>query len=94
MLPVISYKGRKILFGADLIPSVGHIKLPYIMAYDMQPLLSMEEKKEVLEWVVENNAVVILQHDPVNECCTLKKTERGIVLAETATLSQVLELIG
>ena len=78
MVPQISYKSKKVVFMADLLPSAGHIPIPYIMAYDMQPLLSLQEKKLFLKEAVENDYILFFEHDPVHECCTLQHTERGI----------------
>ncbi|MEO1054045.1 MAG: MBL fold metallo-hydrolase [Bacteroidota bacterium] len=89
MLPKISYKGRTIVFTADLIPSVGHIGLPYVMAYDVRPLLTMEEKTQLLEEAADNNYILFFEHDPVNECCTVKRTDRGVRVDETFKLSEI-----
>lgn len=78
MLPQIKYKGRTIVFMADLLPSQGHIPLPYVMAYDMFPLTTLNEKKAFLEEAVENDYVLFFEHDPQYECCTLERTERGV----------------
>lgn len=87
MLPVISYKGETIVFCADLIPSTGHLGLPYVMAYDTRPLLSMSEKEELLSEAVDNNWTLFFEHDPVNECGKLIKTDRGVKLDHTFSLS-------
>ncbi|WP_431291995.1 MBL fold metallo-hydrolase [Pedobacter sp. P26] len=89
MLPKISYKGRTIVYMADLLPSVGHLPLPYVMAYDMFPLKTLTEKQTFLEEAVNNNYILYLEHDPINECCTLQRTEKGIRVAETFKLSDV-----
>ncbi|MDB4918374.1 MBL fold metallo-hydrolase [Mucilaginibacter sp.] len=89
MLPLINYKGKQILYMADLLPSTGHIPLPYVMAYDMFPLQTLTEKKVFLNEAVENNYVLFLEHDPINECCTLQQTEKGIRLNETFKLSDL-----
>lgn len=89
MLPKISYKGKTIVYMADLLPSVGHLPLPYVMAYDMFPLKTLTEKQAFLEEAVENNYILFLEHDPVNECCTLQRTEKGIRVAETFNLSDI-----
>ena len=89
MLPKISYKGKTIVYTADLLPSVGHLPLPYVMAYDMFPLKTLTEKQAFLEEAVENNYILFLEHDPVNECCTLQRTEKGIRVAETFSLSEI-----
>jgi glyoxylase-like metal-dependent hydrolase (beta-lactamase superfamily II) len=78
MMPQISYKGKQIVFMADLLPSIGHIPIPYIMAYDTRPLESMKEKKDFLQEAVTNDYVLFFEHDPINECCTLQITEKGI----------------
>jgi glyoxylase-like metal-dependent hydrolase (beta-lactamase superfamily II) len=78
MLPQLIYKGRTIVFMADLLPSAGHLPIPYVMAYDMFPLISLREKKAFLEEAVEGNYILFFEHDPVHECCTLQKTEKGI----------------
>ena len=89
MLPQISYKGRTILYMADVLPSIGHIPLPYVMAYDMFPLKTLREKKKFLEEAVLNDYILFFEHDPVNECCTLHETEKGIRAKDTFKLSDV-----
>jgi len=89
MLPLISYKGQQILYMADLLPSAGHIPLPYIMAYDMFPMKTLDEKKIILNEAVEKNYILYLEHDPVNECCTVQMTEKGIRLKNTFKLSEL-----
>jgi glyoxylase-like metal-dependent hydrolase (beta-lactamase superfamily II) len=89
MLPLIEYKRRKILYMADLLPSTGHIPLPYVMAYDMFPLKTLAEKKFILTEAVENNYVLFFEHDPINECCILQQTEKGIRLKETFKLYEL-----
>jgi glyoxylase-like metal-dependent hydrolase (beta-lactamase superfamily II) len=78
MLPQINYKGRTVVFMADLLPSAGHIPMPYIMGYDMFPLTTLNEKKSFLKEAVENDYILFFEHDPVHECCNLQQTERGI----------------
>jgi glyoxylase-like metal-dependent hydrolase (beta-lactamase superfamily II) len=89
MLPLVSYKGRKIFYAADLIPSVGHLPIPYVMAYDMFPLTTLNEKKIFLKEALENDYILYFEHDPVNECCTLQQTEKGIRVKETFRLSDL-----
>lgn len=89
MLPQISYKGRQIVFMADLLPSVGHLPIPYIMAYDTRPLNSVEEKKDFLQEAERNNYLLFFEHDAVNECCTLKQTEKGIRMKESFRLADL-----
>lgn len=83
MLPKIKYKGKTIVFMADLLPSIGHIPLPYIMGYDTRPLITMKEKQLFLEEAVQNNYILFLEHDSINECCTVKNTDKGVRLDET-----------
>ena len=78
MLPQIRYKEKTIVFMADLLPSAGHIPIPYVMAYDMFPLTTLQEKKSFLNEALENDFILFFEHDPVNECCTLQQTEKGI----------------
>ncbi|MBE8715128.1 MBL fold metallo-hydrolase [Sphingobacterium hungaricum] len=89
MLPQIEYKGKTILYAADLLPSVGHIPLPYVMSYDVRPLVTMEERKSYWTEFVEKEYVIFFEHDPVNECCTLQQTEKGIRLKETFRFSDI-----
>ena len=78
MLPQIKYNGRTVVFMADLLPSAGHLLIPYVMAYDMFPLTSLREKKSFLEEALAGDYVLFFEHDPVYECCSLQKTEKGI----------------
>lgn len=89
MLPQISYKDKTILYMADMLPSVGHIPLPYVMAYDMFPMKTLDEKKKFLEEAVKNEYILYLEHDPVNECCTLQETEKGIRVQDTFRLEDI-----
>lgn len=78
MLPQINYKGKTVVYMADLLPSAAHIPLPYVMAYDMFPLTTLQEKKSFLQEAVQNNYTLLFEHDVTNECCTLLQTEKGI----------------
>ena len=78
MLPQINYNGKTIVYMADLLPSQGHIPIPYVMAYDMFPLTTINEKRSFLKEAVENDYILFFEHDPVHECCSLQQTERGI----------------
>jgi len=90
MIPHIKYKNQTIVFAADLLPSTGHIPLPYVMGYDTRPLLTLDEKAAFLQQAVKEQYVIFFQHDSVNECCTLKETEKGIRLDRTFPLSEIL----
>lgn len=89
MLPQLNYKGHTIIYAADLLPSTGHIPLPYVMSYDMFPLQTLKEKKEFLTEAAENQYILYLEHDVVNECCTVEQTEKGIRLKDTFKLSDL-----
>jgi glyoxylase-like metal-dependent hydrolase (beta-lactamase superfamily II) len=78
ILPKINYKGKTIVYMADLLPSHGHIPIPYIMAYDMFPLTTLKEKKLFLQEAVDNDYILFFEHDAQHECCTLQQTEKGI----------------
>ena len=88
MLPVINYKGRTIVYMADLLPAVAHIPLPYVMGYDMFPLTTLNEKKAFLTEALNKDYILFFEHDPVNECCTLQQTEKGIRQKDIFKLSE------
>jgi glyoxylase-like metal-dependent hydrolase (beta-lactamase superfamily II) len=89
MLPQITYKGKNIVFVADLLPSVAHIPLPYVMAYDMRPLQTLQEKKIFLVEAQEQDHILFFEHDPTLECCNLQLTEKGIRSRDTFDLSAI-----
>jgi glyoxylase-like metal-dependent hydrolase (beta-lactamase superfamily II) len=80
MIPKIDYKNQELVFAADLIPTVGHIPIPYLMGYDVRPLITIKEKKLFLEAAVKNNWLLFMEHDPHNEIISLKNTEKGVRL--------------
>lgn len=87
MLPILSYKGRRLVFMADLLPSTGHIPLPYVMGYDTRPLITIDEKKSFLDEAAANEYVLFLEHDFESECCTVMQTEKGVRLKEKGSLN-------
>jgi glyoxylase-like metal-dependent hydrolase (beta-lactamase superfamily II) len=89
MLPHIHYKGRTVVFMADLIPSAGHIPVAYIMAYDTRPLLTLSEKEKFLKEAAENDYILFFEHDPKIECCTLQQTDRGARIKDTFLLNEI-----
>jgi glyoxylase-like metal-dependent hydrolase (beta-lactamase superfamily II) len=89
MLPQITYGDKTIVYMADLLPSAAHIPLPYVMAYDMFPLTTLDEKKKFLTEAVDNNFILFFEHDPQYECCTLHHTERGIRPEQYFTLQEL-----
>jgi glyoxylase-like metal-dependent hydrolase (beta-lactamase superfamily II) len=89
MLPTIKYKGRTIVYMADLLPSTAHLPLPYVMGYDMFPLKTLNEKKIFLQETLDNDYILFLEHDPKVECCTLQMTEKGIRVKDTFKLEEL-----
>lgn len=89
MLPKLQYKGRTLVFMADLLPSVGHFPLPYVMGYDTRPLLTLQEKQAFLEEAVRENYLLFFEHDASNECCTVKMTEKGVRVDQTFRLDEL-----
>ena len=89
MLPQLTYKGKTIVYMADLLASAGHIPLPYVMAYDMFPMTTLNEKKSFLLEAVQNNYVLFFEHDPTIECCTLQMTEKGVRMKESFLLEEL-----
>ncbi len=87
--PIIECNGKKIMYCADLFPSMAHLPLPYVMAYDTRPLLTLEEKKTVLEEAIANDYYLFFEHDRDKECCSLKQTDRGVRHNEVFKLNEV-----
>jgi len=90
MIPKISYKGKTIVYMADLLPSMAHIPLPYVMAYDMFPLTTLNEKRSFLTEAQQNDHVLFFEHDRETECCNLQMTERGIRQKDIFKLEDIL----
>lgn len=90
MIPHISYKGQTIVFMADLLPTVGHIPVPYVMGYDTRPLLTLNEKAAFLKRAAQEKFVLFFEHDAHNVCCTVKETEKGVRLERVFPLEEVL----
>lgn len=89
ILPVIQYKNHKIIYMADLIPSAGHIPVPYVMAYDVRPLETLKEKEKILNFLLKENGFLFFEHDPRIELCNLQSTERGIRMKEELKLTDL-----
>ena len=87
MIPKIRYGDKVICYMADLLPSVGHIPLPYVMGYDTRPLITLAEKEKFLTEAADHGYILFLEHDPVHECCTVKHTEKGVRLDRVFPLS-------
>lgn len=90
MLPLIRYKESTLLYAADLLPSSAHVPLPWVMAYDVRPLLTMQEKEAVLQRAVAEKYTLIFEHDPVYEAGVVEMTEKGIRIRERGPLSEFL----
>ena len=89
MLPQIKYNNRTVVFMADLLPSAGHIPIPYVMAYDMFPLTTLNEKKSFLKEAAAGDYILFFEHDPVHECCNLQQTERGVRAKDFFKLEEI-----
>jgi len=89
MLPELKYKGKTIIYMADLLPSVAHIPIPYVMAYDTRPLETLKEKKSFLTDAQQNNFILFFEHDREIECCNLQLTDKGIRSNETFRLDEI-----
>jgi glyoxylase-like metal-dependent hydrolase (beta-lactamase superfamily II) len=88
MLPLLQYKGRKILYVADLFPTTGHLPIAYVASYDMFPLQAMEEKKTWLQQALQED-ILFFEHDATYECCTLQQTEKGIRVKDVFSLTDI-----
>ena len=89
MLPKLFYQGKTIVFMADLLPTIGHIPLPYVMGYDTRPLLTIKEKAIFLKEAADNNYYLFLEHDAYNEICTVQHTEKGVRLKDTHKFTDI-----
>jgi len=89
MLPLIKYKNTTVAFMADLIPSVGHLPIPYVMGYDTRPLETLKEKDAILRQALENNWTLFFEHDPITECINVERTEKGIRKKDGFLLSDI-----
>ncbi len=88
MIPYITFKDKKIVFGADLFPSTAHIPMPYIMGYDTQPLITLKDKERFFREAINENQILFFEHDLYNECCSLEMTEKGVKVKNTFTLEE------
>lgn len=89
MLPILNYQGKTLVFMGDLLPTLGHIPLPYVMGYDTRPLLTLEEKRVFLEKAATHNWYLFLQHDAHNEIITVQHTEKGVRLKQTYSFNEL-----
>ncbi|PID68130.1 MAG: MBL fold metallo-hydrolase [Flavobacteriia bacterium] len=91
MIPHVSYHGKTIVFAADLLPTTGHIPLPYVMGYDTRPLLTMDEKEKFLNTAADEQYYLFLEHDAHTELCTVKHTEKGVRLDQQYSLKDIFQ---
>lgn len=89
MLPQIKFKEHTIVFMADLLPSIAHIPVAFIMAYDTRPLETLKEKKSFLDEARQKNYILFFEHDPRIECCNLQLTDKGVRSKETFLLAEI-----
>ena len=89
MIPMINYKGKTICFMADLLPTIGHLPIPFVMGYDTRPLLTLDEKELFLNRAADQNFYLFLEHDAHHEIITVKHTEKGVRLNETYTCNEL-----
>ena len=89
MIPHINYNGKTLVFMADLLPTAGHIPVPYIMGYDTRPLFTLSEKAALMNSAADANFYLFMEHDAHNEICTVKHTEKGVRLNKTYTFNEV-----
>lgn len=90
MIPYINYNGKTIVFMGDLLPSTAHIPIPWVMAYDTRPLITLKEKEAFFHEAIQNNYILFFEHDIFNECCTIKHTEKGPRLDQTFSLQSII----
>lgn len=89
MIPHIKYKGKTVVFVADLLPTIGHLPLPYVMGYDTRPLLTMNEKELFLKEAADKEYILFMEHDAHNELCTVKHTDKGVRLQNSYAFNEV-----
>lgn len=89
MIPHLYYKGKKLVFMADLIPTASHIPLPYVMGFDTRPLLTLSEKEKFLKKAADEDFFLFLEHDANNEVITVKHTEKGVRLNQVYKFNEV-----
>ena len=89
MIPHVQYQDKTIVFMADLLPTVGHLPIPFVMGYDTRPLLTLPEKEKFLNTAAGHNYYLWLEHDAHNQIITVKHTEKGVRLNQTYTFNEL-----
>ena len=89
MIPKFNYKGKDLVFAADLIPTAGHIPIPYVMGYDVRPLTTMKEKADFLSLAVDKDFLLFMEHDAHNQIISLKKSEKGVRLNQSFNFNEI-----
>ena len=89
VIPFVTYKGKTVVYMADVLPSSAHIPLPYLMSYDTRPLITLKEKEAFLKEAADKGYILFFEHDLYRECCTLQETEKGIRMKDSFALADV-----
>ena len=89
MVPIIKYQDKTIAFMADLLPTVGHLPMPFVMSYDTRPLLTLDEKEKFLNMAADKNLYLFLEHDAHNEIITVQHTEKGVRVKDTFKFNEL-----
>ena len=90
MLPKIKFHDKIVVFCADLMPAMAHLPLPYVISYDLRPLQTLTEKELFLNQAADENWILFFEHDPINECCTVQRTDKGVRIKDIFKLSEIM----
>ncbi len=90
MLPKIKFHDKTVVFCADLLPAMAHLPLPYVISYDLRPLQTLSEKELFLNQAADENWILFFEHDPIYECCTVQRTEKGVRVKDIFKLSEIM----
>ena len=89
MIPHVKFQDKTLVFMADLVPTAGHIPVPFVMGYDTRPLLTLPEKEKFLLAAADHKYYLFLEHDAHNQIITVKHTEKGVRLDESFTFYEL-----
>lgn len=87
MLPHINVNGKTVVYMADLVPSAGHLPLPYVMAYDVRPLVTLIEKENFIKEAAAKDQILFFEHDPKNEACSVELSEGKVKVKEVVSVA-------